>query len=216
MTQSLLKQFDQLRDTIPGGNLFVTGADTDAGKTVFSWQLVKYLRGLGLTAIVFKPVECGDPGEKDSDFYRHHLGEESCICPYSFDRPVSPHYEARRTGVTIDFETIISCYQDLRERYDWVIVEGAGGVFCPLGDNLFMVDLIAEMNLPTVVVAKNMVGCLNHTLLSVESLRSRGIPLAGVVLNGRENRDNIADIPHLAKTPLLAVLPQFTIIPPES
>ena len=211
MTPSLLKQFDNIKAAIPEHTFFVTATDTDAGKTVFTWQFAQYLRDQGESVVILKPVECGEPGKKDSDFYRTYLGEGSCVCPYSFDRPVSPHYEAERTGTTISLLPIAKEYGRLCRLYDWVIIEGAGGLYCPLDDGYFMIDLIEQMNLPTLLVVPNKVGCLNHTLLSVEAIRPTDINLVGLVLNGEQPVNVVGDIEKLAKTPLLAVLPKIEL-----
>ncbi len=212
MTQCFLKQLSQFKSVFKNKGLFITGTDTDVGKTVFTWQLAKYLKSIGEKVIIFKPVECEPSGQKDSDFYKRMLGLDSCECLYSFDRPVSPHCEVRSTGIKIDLDKICDTYQGLISQYDYVIVEGAGGIFCPLGEDVFMLDLISRLQLPNIVVLKNRVGCLNHTLLSVVALQSRNLLATGLVVNGDDNLENIQDVSCLSKVPVLAVMPEISII----
>lgn len=157
--------------------LFVTGIDTEVGKTVVSALLVK---GLGMD--YWKPVQSGDLDYGDTDKVKewttgtdHHFFSER----YRLNTPASPHYSAAIDGVEIqlsDFELPSS------ERP--ILVEGAGGLMVPLNDSDLMIDLIAHLQLPVVLVSKNYLGSINHTILSIKALQSRGITIAALIFNG--------------------------------
>lgn len=185
----------------------VLGTDTDVGKTYVCVALAQAWLKAGTDVGIYKPVECALPGEKDSDVYRAALGDDRrCAVSYSFDRPVSPHFEAARTGQAIEQCKIIENYQSVCKKFSTVIVEGAGGVLCPLGQGLNFADIVSPLDLPVWLVVKNRVGCINHTLLSVEALRSRGTTVAGLIVNGALPAENISALASLCAVEVLSVL----------
>ncbi len=160
---------------------FVTGTDTDVGKTIVSALLT-----IGLDGTYWKPIQSGrdEEGLTDSDRLRalgcRVLPERFCL-----GQPLSPHLAARLDGVRIelgDFELPV-----VEGR---LIVEGAGGLLVPINDRDLMTDLIRHLGLPVVVVARSGLGTINHTLLSIAELRRSGIPILGVILNGVRNEEN--------------------------
>jgi len=179
---------------------FVTGTDTDVGKTVVSAWLLSHL-----DACYWKPVQAGTEPETDSITVRR-LAEvaEDRILPeaYILPDPLSPHEAAKRAGIAIDMNRLKApaCDRPL-------IVEGAGGLMVPLNDNAFVIDLAAELRLPVILVARSTLGTINHTLLSLEALRRRGLFIAGVVMNGPETPHNRAAIERYGKTQVLAEIP---------
>lgn len=179
---------------------FVTGTDTDVGKTVAAAWLV-----LHLGASYWKPVQAGLGGETDADAVRRLTGvgpERILPSAYALPDPLSPHEAARRAGVRIDLERFA-----LPPGDDALIVEGAGGLMVPLNENALMIDLIARLQLPAILVARTTLGTINHTLLSLEALRARSLPVAGVVLNGPDVPHNRAAIETYGRVRVLGHLP---------
>ena len=157
--------------------LFVTGTDTGVGKSY-----VAALLAAGLEAAYWKPVQSGV--DADADWVRRVTGlpaERVLPETYRLREPLSPHEAARREGVQIKMSRFALPEQKR------LIVEGAGGVMVPLDDRHLMVDLMAALGLPVLVVARSELGTINHTLLTLDQLRRRGCPLLGVVVNGPSN-----------------------------
>ncbi len=180
---------------------FVTGTDTDVGKTVVSAWLLAHL-----DAAYWKPVQAGTEPATDSATVRR-LAELSGdrILPEAYVLPdaIAPHEAARRAGVVIDMAKLTA--PPATDRL--LVVEGAGGMLVPLTDTAYMVDLAAELHLPLILVARSTLGTINHTLLSIEALRRRGLPLAGVVMNGPETPHNRAAIERYGEVNVIAEIP---------
>lgn len=189
-------------------NFFVTGTDTDIGKTFFSTLLIRGLRAQGVNAIGMKPISCGDLDDPRaladaSEF----TGPMELINPVSFDQPVAPFTAAVLSGRQIDVSTILKSFQALKTNYQSVIVEGAGGWMVPILPNYFMADLALELGIPVLIVAENKLGTLNHTLLTVDSLQRRGVPCAGLILNNRHTRQDDATTTNRAILETLLPIP---------
>jgi dethiobiotin synthetase len=180
--------------------LVVTGTDTDVGKTVFAAALVAALDGY-----YWKPVQAGTEPETDRDTVLRLSGlAADRILPevYRLTLPASPHLAAERDGVEIE-DARLAALPDVRP----LVIEGAGGLLVPLNRRTLLIDLVARWGLPTVLVASTRLGTINHTLLSVEALRDRGIPIAGVAFSGAENADSERTICDLGKVRRLGRLP---------
>ena len=176
--------------------LFITGTDTGVGKSY-----VAALLAVGLAATYWKPVQSG--AETDSVWLRKATGlpaERLLPETYLLHAPLSPHEAARREGVQIEMGRFALPEQ---ER---LVVEGAGGVMVPLDDEYLMIDLMVNLNLPVLVVARSELGTINHTLLTLQELRRRGCRLLGVVVNGPPNEANCRAIAHYGQVPILAVI----------
>jgi dethiobiotin synthetase len=188
---------------------FVTGTDTDVGKTVVSAWLVGRLDGC-----YWKPVQAGNHPETDSDIVRR-LTEDGAdrILPeaYVLPEPIAPHEAARRAGITIDLGKLVPppCDRPL-------VVEGAGGLMVPLNESAFVIDLARELELPVVLVARSTLGTINHTLLSLEAIRRRGLTLAGVVVNGPETPHNRAAIERYGQVEIIAEIPWLDQVTPST
>jgi len=156
--------------------LFITGIGTEVGKTVCSAILTKYFN-----AEYWKPVQSGDLDFSDSMKIKSWIGEYTICHPekYRFKLAASPHQSAKEEKITIDLNSF-----KLPETSNNLIVEGAGGLMVPLNDEHFIIDLIQKLNIPTVLVVKNYLGCINHTLLSIMTLEQRKIKLKYIILNG--------------------------------
>ena len=171
---------------------FVTGTDTGVGKTLVSAALIHSLRDRGLRVSGMKPVASGCietiNGRRNDDADRlidasNVSAEYDLICPYRFLPPIAPHIAARQAGIVISTDYIVECYQRLESSCDAVVVEGAGGWRVPLDDEKSMSDLARELGLPVVIVVGARLGCINHALLTAESILASGLSVAGWVFN---------------------------------
>lgn len=190
------------------GSCFVTGTGTDVGKTLVSAALVDRLQ-----ADYWKPVQSGTDDLPDGDTGTvaalAALTADRIIPPcYAFKAPLSPDQAAALEGHSIDMAVFKLPEQNLPSGGSRpIVVEGAGGVLVPLTPRHTMVHLMARLLLPTVVVAHSGLGTINHTLLTLEALRSRNLPIAGVILNGPDLPENAAAIARFGATPILGQLP---------
>jgi dethiobiotin synthetase len=183
---------------VPG--FFVTGTDTDVGKTLVSSWLLTHL-----DASYWKPVQAGVEPESDSARVRR-LAEvpPERILPeaYVLPEPIAPHEAARRAGIALDMAKLVPPPVD-----GLIVVEGGGGLMVPITDAAYMIDLAAELHLPIILVARSTLGTINHTLLSLEAIRRRGLPLAGVVISGPETPHNRAAIERYGQAEVIAEIP---------
>jgi dethiobiotin synthetase len=157
--------------------LFVAGIGTDVGKTVISAILVESLK-----ADYFKPIQCGSLDDSDTMWVRKLVeNAQSTIHEeaYRLNGFMSPHAAAKQDGVNLEIKNI-----DLPDTDNTIIIEGAGGLMVPINDREMVVDLIPHFNAETVLVSQNYLGSINHTILSVELLKARGIKIAGIIFNG--------------------------------
>lgn len=148
--------------------IFVAGTDTGVGKTVITKLIARHLLKRGCTVVTQKWVETG-------------VTKSPAV--YSFKLAASPHLAAKAEGRTINIKKIKDALKGLAKKYDFVIVEGAGGLLVPITEKLLFIDLVKELNIPVLLVAANRLGTINHTLLSIEALKKRKIKLLGVVFN---------------------------------
>ncbi|MGX1981884.1 dethiobiotin synthase [Thermolongibacillus altinsuensis] len=205
---------------------FITGTDTDVGKTIVTTLLLHTLQQNGVSSIAYKPVQSGAEwkDEKwvapDVEMYRRvaHVNEEEC-CTYLLKTPCSPHLAAKLDGVTIDPKEIVSHVRLLQETYECVLVEGAGGIAVPLVDDAYMIaDLAADLQLPVIIVARTGVGTINHTVLTIEYAKKRGLSLAGIVMNGFSEpptdveMDNVRMIEKMTGIPVIGMIPYMNPI----
>jgi dethiobiotin synthetase len=168
--------------------IFVTGTDTGVGKTVIACGLARGLRQRGIDVGVMKPCETGigPAGPLDALALRSAAGANDpieVVCPQSFALPAAPSVAAQVEGRVVDLERIRVASKTLATRHEFLLVEGAGGWLVPITPEFAMADLAAELGLPVLVVARASLGTINHTLLTVEAIERRGIPLGGVVVN---------------------------------
>jgi dethiobiotin synthase len=181
--------------------IFITGTDTDVGKTIISAWLCVHLN-----ACYWKPVQSGL--ERDSDFVRRILnGDEARIIPesYRFDAPVSPHLASKMEDRNIEMSELslpeINC--------DSLIVEGAGGILVPLNDESTVIDLLRQLKLPVIIVARSSLGTINHTCLTIEALKNRKLSVLGVIMNGPRNDNNSKAIEKYGGVPVLDEVEKF-------
>jgi len=187
--------------------VFITGTNTEVGKTHTAVLLARQLREQGINVIPRKPIESGcimENGElvpqdaralKEAAGYKGTLSE---VCPYRFEPPISPVRAAHLVDKVLTTEQLVKICLDGSED-GFVIVEGAGGFYSPLSENGLNADLAMALQLPVLLVASDVLGCVNQVLLNAEAIKIRGLNLAGVVLNSindnkHELMDNAADL----------------------
>jgi dethiobiotin synthase len=190
---------------------FVTGTDTNVGKTV-----VASLLCAALPAFYWKPIQTGalEGTDRQAVLARTGLAEVASLPEaYVFDDPVSPHLAAQRAGKEIVLEAISLP----RPRAPMpLVVEGAGGVMAPINSHQFMTDLMRHLALPVVVAARSTLGTINHTLLSLQCLRGAELQICGVVLIGPENPENREAIEYYGKVRVVGHIPVLQQIDRES
>lgn len=197
---------------------FVTGTDTNVGKTLISCALLHGFAAQGKRVVGMKPVAAGcDNDEQHEDVMRLRAASSvpastGQINPYCFAQAVAPHLAAQFVGVSINFARIVESFTELAGQADVVIVEGAGGFRVPLNAGQDSADLAAQLGLPIILVAGMRLGCLNHALLTVEAIAARGLTLAGWVANVLDANmamldGNIAALHQRISAPLLGVVP---------
>ncbi len=203
--------------------VFVTGTDTDVGKTWVAAGLTAALRRRGVRAVYFKPIQSGCPEEggrlvpTDARFARDlaNLPDPlELLTPICLRLPLAPGVAAAEAGVTVDLGRAARALTDLAGRYEFLVVEGAGGLYVPLiGVEFLVLDLIRWLGLPLLVVARAGLGTINHTALSVAAARQAGIEVAGVVINrypakpSRAQETNPGVIEAITGVPILARVP---------
>lgn len=175
--------------------LFITGTDTGVGKTHIACGLARALAAAGVRVGVMKPVETGVPDGIGPDTAALMEAAQSrasadLVCPYTYKMPASPLVAARAEGDTVLPARLLAAYADLYADRQVMLVEGAGGWAVPIADRFDMGDLAAALGLPVLVVARRSLGTVNHTRLTVDAVRARGLSVAGVVLNGPEPVDD--------------------------
>ncbi len=182
---------------LPKSTLFVTGTDTSVGKTYISALLLDYMLKKGLNAGYQKWVSTGDTDiAADYQFCLKATGlkaSQSQInlqVPYTFKLAASPHLAAEKEGASIDPSLIKEKTKELGLIYEIVIIEGAGGLLVPLRRDYLIADLLSELKLPTLIIARSGLGTLNHTFLTLEALRSRKIPILGVIFSDATTNEN--------------------------
>lgn len=201
--------------------LFITGTDTGIGKTWISAAIMKLLQAQGQTVIGMKPIASGC--EQTSAGLRNEdaliLQQQSSIKidyeqinPYAFAPAIAPHIAAEQAGVTIDIQQIAETYNALSQQANWVIVEGVGGWQVPLNENETVADLARALDLPVILVVGLRLGCINHALLSAESIQQSGLKLAGWIANHidpqmAEQKQNLLSIQQRIDAPLLGIVP---------
>lgn len=189
------------------GHFFVTGTDTNAGKTVLSALLTA-----ALGTIYWKPIQTGVVDGTDREAVRRwaEIADENTIPEtYRFDPPVSPHLAARQAGTRIDLKSIQLPPLPPGAR---VVAEGAGGVLVPVNESELMLDLMLQLEFPVVVAARSSLGTINHTLLTMRALIAAGVNPLGVVMIGEENAENRLAIERYGGVPVIGQIPWLQTI----
>jgi dethiobiotin synthetase len=183
---------------------FITGTDTEVGKTLIASALILKIKALApnQTVMGFKPVVAGTSQSpagltvnEDLESLKlasGYAGDASDLCPYLLPTPAAPHLVAKSMGVTLELSTMLSAYEDVRAQADWIVVEGAGGFLVPINQEQDLGDLAQALQMPVILVVGLRLGCINHALLSVGAIAQRGLTLTGWVANTID-----ADMPYI-------------------
>lgn len=202
---------------------FITGTDTDVGKTWISLGIVEALKQQGKKVGVMKPISAGCEKttnglrNEDAQLLQKHSNVEleyNIINPYAFEPAIAPHIAAADVGVRIDIETLYQNLCKIQQQSDCAVVEGAGGWLVPLNDFQTMADLGKRFQMPVILVVGMRLGCLNHALLSVAAIRASGLPLAGwianqVTPNMERLEENIQTLQQMIDAPMLGQIPHL-------
>ena len=205
----------------PPPALFVTGTDTNVGKTVAAAWLVQLL-----AARYWKPIQTGAVSDSDTATVQQLAGISPAqaghrLLPprYLYDDPVSPHEAARRQGAVIALEALqMPSHPDPADRGGGsLVIEGAGGLLVPLNRDAYIIDLIAQLAVPVVLVTRGTLGTLNHTLLSLQALRARGLGILGLIVVGSyQPAENRQALKLYGGVPILAELPWLDPLTPQA
>lgn len=198
--------------------VFVTGTDTEVGKTYVSVLTAKWLRSRGIDVGVMKPVETGCVEidgrlvAADAQALVAAAGvadEMSLVAPCCLRKPLAPLVAAELEGASVDVSMILECFRELSARHSFMIVEGAGGLLVPLTDECTILDLASQMELALLVVTASRLGAINHSLLTLEAAKAREVPVAGLVVNfltpesDEAQRTNAMTLGDLVSVPVL-------------
>ena len=178
---------------------FISGIDTDCGKTIATGLIAGYLKKKGINVITQKLTQTGCEGiSEDIESHRELMGielleedENGLTCPYVLRHPASPHLSAAIDKVDIDINKITRATAELESRFDVVLLEGAGGLFVPLKPGFMIVDHIQQMQYPLILVTSAKIGSINHTMMSLKMCEHLGIKIQAVVYNHFPNTDEL-------------------------
>lgn len=207
----------------PTAGLFITATDTGVGKTYVTALIARTLCEAGKSVGAYKPVCSGAEADADGrpcwgdvEMLTAAIGrrfDSERICPLRFQAPLAPNVAARREGAQIDFERLCEGARWWQGRVEILLLEGVGGLLCPLTERETIADLVGALGYPLLVVARLGLGTINHTLLTIEAARSRGLAVAGVLLNEPEplaslcgTEENPVEIERRARVPVLGIL----------
>lgn len=202
--------------------VFITGTDTEVGKTIIAGGLARLLRNMRINVGVMKPVETGGKYKKGSlvgkdteylikmskiqDTYSH-------INPYIFEHPLAPYVAAKLEGKKICKKKILTSFRNLTDKYDFLVVEGCGGFLVPITSNYMISDLAKDMKLPVIIVARAGLGSINHTLLSLYHARRSGLKIIGIIINKTSRNISMSEktnpqvIRAFGRVPILGIIP---------
>ncbi len=175
-------------------SLFVTGTNTDVGKTYVTRLILESLRQEGVDAVGYKPISCG--GLEDSEILAEASGglDVDLVNPVQLQNAVAPHVACMLENREIDLQELVNGYRKLADEHEVVLIEGAGGWEVPISAHLSMSDLAKELGLPVLLVTANQLGAINHTLLTVQAIKAKGLTCTGIVLNQLEDELDTAMI----------------------
>ena len=200
---------------------FITGTDTDVGKTVVTACLATLFKnqGIGVMKLIETGVDpnCSSTANSDTKFLMEVSGTtdaEEEVCPLRLKTPASPYQASQIAGTSIQPSTILKQFKLLQSRHNMMLVEGVGGLLVPITTRYNLANLAGEIGLPLIIVSRVRVGTLNHTLLTINAARQHGLKIKGIILNKQENGDldNVEEqqgklIEELSDTPILGTCP---------
>ena len=201
---------------------FVTGTDTEVGKTLVAGALILKLREKGIKVIGFKPVVAGTYTNPEGEVLNEDVetlriasnlnSGELNICPYLLHTPAAPHLVAIQQGLPLKMDVMVKAFQNIQKHADFVVVEGAGGLIIPLNDQEDLSSFAKEIDLPIILVVGMKLGCINHALLTYEAIKVRNLKLAGWVANSLSEempllQENLQTLRMRISAPFLGCVP---------
>lgn len=201
---------------------FITGTDTEVGKTLVSGALILKLREQKINAIGFKPVVAGTYKDKNGITLNEDLEtlriasnldhQELSLCPYVLDQPAAPHLVATQQGLKLEMSVMINAFQNIQKHADCVVVEGAGGLLIPLNKDEDLAGFAKKIDFPIILVVGMKLGCLNHALLTYEAIKARNLQIAGWIANSLTEempllQKNLQTLQARIEAPFLGLIP---------
>lgn len=171
--------------------IFISGIDTDTGKTIATGLIALYLKKQGYKVITQKIVQTGC-NKLSEDILKHReiMGEklnkfdlQGLTCPYVFKFSASPHLSAKLENIEINTDKILKATKELEKHFEYVLIEGVGGLFVPLNNNMYLIDYIVSNKYPLILITSGKLGSINHTILSLEAIKKRKIRLKAIIYN---------------------------------
>nr|WP_187292659.1 dethiobiotin synthase [Salinarchaeum sp. Harcht-Bsk1] len=211
----------RLEELLDGPGIFVAGTDTGVGKTIVTAGLTGVLRERGVEATAIKPAQTGAPADDDAALVANACDDPAAsTCLERLDPALAPRVAAERENVDLSYDVIRDDCEAAVDASGFPVVEGIGGLRVPLTDDREVIDLIVDLGLPTLVVARSGLGTLNHTALTVDALRDRGVAVPFVVLNEYDGatvaeRTNPAELRRMLDVPI-ATVPTFEASDPAA
>jgi dethiobiotin synthetase len=212
-----------MSETKRNHDYFITGTDTEIGKTFVSSALLYALAQNGISSIGMKPIASGAE-MRDGVWHNEDVdalmsassvkSQQELVCPYLMQTPAAPHIVAEKENVSISLAHIQTCFQQLQTQGDAVIVEGVGGFCVPLSDDISTVDMAKEFNLPVILVVGLRLGCINHALLTAQAIAASGLQLVAWVANTVDDSmlyqvENIQALKLRLPVPCLGLIPRL-------
>ena len=201
-------------------SLFITGTDTDVGKTYVAAGLAVTLRKMGIDVGIMKPFAAGIPQKKgfkseDLEILSRAAkvsDPEKLINPQFFEMAASPYTASKNLKVKVRINSALSCFKKLSKLHSMLLVEGMGGIMTPILKNYFVTDLIKEMKLPAVIVTRTKIGTVNHTIMTCKMCEKYKIPIKGIIINNFDSdgymvKDLTRDLQSLTGVPILGTIP---------
>ena len=207
-----------------GAGFFIAGTDTEIGKTLVAGALILKLGKLGHRVAGFKPVVAGTyrnaRGELVNEDLQtlqlasNHAFDQIPICPYILDIPAAPHLVAKKQGLSLELESIMGAYELLQKSAEQIVVEGVGGFLVPINQTQNMGDVAKAINLPIILVVGMRLGCINHALLTIESMNNRKLTVAGWIANTLDETmpflaENIESLQQRIAAPFCGLIPKL-------
>jgi dethiobiotin synthetase len=201
---------------------FITGTDTEVGKTLVSGAVILKLKNAGINAVGFKPVVAGTYPGKNGRLVNEDLEtlriasnlapDQQNLCPYILDKPAAPHLAGKDQGIELKSVVMMKAFENIQSQYEQVVVEGAGGFLVPLNDHEDLGDIARALDLPVILVVGMRLGCINHALLTLEAIKSRNLTIAGWIGNTLSSempflQENLATIKNRVFAPFLGLIP---------
>lgn len=206
---------------------FITGTDTDVGKTIITAGLARAISNRDINVGVMKPFAASDlqnTSIQDTEILAKAArvkDSTDLITPQFFEIPASPFTAAQNLGVKVNLDLVLSSYQTLCKKHSLMLVEGMGGIMTPILENYFVANLIADMNLDALIVTRTKIGAINHTLMTTRMCQQFKIPIKGIIINNFDTDGYVAselkrDLEGLTKIPVIGTIPRISNLDVEN